>query len=108
MKQEQPALEQACMSEGSTGRGPRHYISLLVDGMGDGIPDKDPRSGLGQQQPRPGKVSVALQRSDTAAHGGTSTHRPYCSVYSGLLQAPLQGETGIWRAILWVNGYVII
>lgn len=67
MKQEQPALEQACMSEGSTGRGPRHYISLLVDGMGDGIPDKDPRSGLGQQQPRPRKVSVALQRSDTVA-----------------------------------------
>lgn len=83
--------------EGSVGWGPTHYISFLAEAQCDGVLSQ----GWAGSSPGQGQ----LGRCDDTA---TSTHRPYCSVYSDLLQAPPRRDWGPWRAILWVNGYMII
>lgn len=85
MRWEQPAwkwLGKKASGKGipdnSIGWGPTPYISFPVEDQRDGVPDKDPQS----------RSALAV-----AADTGTSTHRPYCSVYSDLLQPPSPSKT---------------
>lgn len=69
-------------------------------------------SALGSQETVPplwqgweqGRSARPLHRSKVS----TSTHRPYCCVYSDLPQATLLQGLGFLGSTLWVNGYLMI
>lgn len=65
--------------------------TLTLHSSLDGSQKRLLSQGGAGSSPGLGRSAWAHQRSDI----GTSTHRPYCSVYSGLLQAPLQEEAGV-------------
>lgn len=85
---------------GSNGESPNHSTGLLAEAECAGVSEEGPSFVCG------GRSAWPLQRSDVS----TSTHRPYCSVYSDSprLSPRGTGVSGVYSLSQWLFENLIL